>query len=94
MPRHKAIVRQLQAEDSLAALTDLVHAAYAPHASNGLHFWGTHQTVAQTAERVASGTCLVLEAEGALVGTVLVKPPQPESKALVYRAPDTWSFGQ
>jgi ubiquinone/menaquinone biosynthesis C-methylase UbiE len=29
-----------------------------------------------------------------LVGTVLIRPPQPTSKAFLYRDPSTWSLGQ
>lgn len=34
------VVRPIAAEDSLPLLTDLIHAAYAPHAARGLRYWG------------------------------------------------------
>ncbi|MFN7757328.1 MAG: GNAT family N-acetyltransferase, partial [Betaproteobacteria bacterium] len=47
-----------------------------------------------TAERLAAGHGLVAESERGLVGTVVVRPPQPTSSAALYRDPDTWSVGQ
>jgi GNAT superfamily N-acetyltransferase len=87
-------IRPIDARDDLVALTDLVHAAYAPHAAKGLNFWGTHQTVADTARRLASGQGFLALAHGKLAGTITVRPPQQDSPVPLYRMPDVWSFCQ
>ena len=87
-------VRSLLPEDSLEHLTDLIHAAYAPHAMKGLRYWGTHQSVEDTAKRLTSGHGFIAEVGGQIAGTVTVRPPQPESKVAAYRDPGTWSIGQ
>lgn len=89
-----AHIRPLSHDDDLEHLTRLIHAAYAAHAARGLRFWGTHQTVADTRERFASGHGLVAEIDGEYAGTVTVRPPQPQSPVAWYRAPDTWSICQ
>ncbi len=88
------IVRALRADDDLQALTELIHAAYAPHVARGLRFWGTHQTVDDTARRMASGEGHVAEIDGRMVGTVTLRRPQPESPVAAYRDPFAWSLGQ
>jgi predicted N-acetyltransferase YhbS len=87
-------IRSLQPSDSIAELTAMIRSAYAPHAENGLRFVGTYQDERTTAERLAAGHGLVAESERGLVGTVVVRPPQPTSSAALYRDPDTWSVGQ
>ena len=88
------IIRELDARDSMASLTQLIHAAYAPHAASGLRYWGTHQTEEETAWRFANGHGLVAVIDGQYVGTVVVRPPQPKSPLLLYRAPHVWSISQ
>ncbi len=87
-------VRPLKPDDSLQMLTTLIHQAYAPHAAQGLRYWGTHQTVADTATRFASGLGFVAEVAGQIAGTITLRPPQPESPAALYRDPETWSISQ
>jgi ribosomal protein S18 acetylase RimI-like enzyme len=88
------LIRPLESNDSLDELTELIRAAYQPHLTSGLRFVGTYQTSDITAKRFASGYGLVAIGDGRLVGTVLVRPPQPTSKAVLYRDPGTWSLGQ
>ena len=88
------VVRPIAAEDSLELLTDLIHAAYAPHAAQGLRYWGTHQTVEETAKRFASGQGFIAEVNGEIVGTITLRGPQPQSPVALYREPNTWSIGQ
>jgi GNAT superfamily N-acetyltransferase len=78
----------------MEALTALIHAAYAPHAALGLRYWGTHQSVEDTARRFASGHGFVALAGEVYVGTIVVRPPQPASPVPLYREPYTWSFSQ
>ena len=89
-----SVIRSLRAGDDLSALTSLIHAAYAPQALKGLRYWGTHQSVAVTEKRFAAGHGLVAELEERYVGTITVRPPQPESPVAIYRDPHTWTIGQ
>jgi len=68
-------LRPLAPTDSLDALTALLHKAYASLAAQGWNFTAVDQPVSLTAQRVASGQCLVAEQGGALVGTVMVRGP-------------------
>lgn len=88
------VVRPIAAEDSLPLLTDLIHAAYAPHAARGLRYWGTHQTVEDTAKRFQSGQGFIAEVGGKILGTITLRGPQPQSPVALYRESNTWSFGQ
>jgi GNAT superfamily N-acetyltransferase len=87
-------VRRVLPTDDLVALTELIHAAYAPHAAKGLRYWGTHQSVADTEQRIARGVCLVGELDHELVATITIAPHDPSSKVELLRQPGTWSFGQ
>lgn len=90
----KPSIRPLEPHDDLERLTLLIRAAYAAHGGKGLRFWGTHQPVEDTAKRFASGYGFVAEMAGEYVGTITVRPPQPQSPALLYRDPYTWSIAQ
>jgi len=92
--RSELHVRQVAESDDLAALTMLIRAAYAPHASRGLRYWATHQSVEDTAKRLARGVAFVGEFAGELVATITLSKPDPESKVPLLRDPGTWSFGQ
>lgn len=85
-------IRRLSPSDDLRRITDLIHEAYAPHAARGLRYWGTHQTVEDTATRFGSGQGYVVEADGDIVGTITVRPPQAESPLVLYR--EAWSIVQ
>jgi GNAT superfamily N-acetyltransferase len=93
MPKAPSI-RPVQPGDDLVRVTDLIHAAYAPQAARGLRFWGTHQSVEDTAKRLASGHGLLAELNGEYVGTITVRPPQPESPVAIYRDGQTWTISQ
>jgi predicted N-acetyltransferase YhbS len=88
------IIRRLEPQDDLSALTDLIHAAYAPHAAQGLRYWGTHQTVEDTAKRVQSGRAWVMLSGKQYVGTATLRPPQPDSPVALYRHPGVHSLAQ
>ena len=87
-------VRLVSAADDLHSLTELIHAAYAPHAASGLRYWATHQSVADTEKRIARGICFVGELGGEIVATIALARPDPTSKVALLREPKTWSFGQ
>ncbi len=65
-------IRPLNAGDSLEALTQLLHRAYAPLAQAGMNFTACDQAIEVTAQRVASGHCFVATAAGVVIGTVTV----------------------
>ena len=69
------LLREFDARDSIAEITSLIHAGYADLGRRGYNFPGVDQTEEKTAERVEHGICLVAEAAGALVGTILVRGP-------------------
>ncbi|HEY1067587.1 MAG TPA: GNAT family N-acetyltransferase [Pirellulales bacterium] len=87
-------IRLLASTDDMARLTDLIHAAYAAHAAKGLRYWGTHQSVDDTLTRFASGQGLVAETDDGYVGTITIRPPQPDSPVELYRDPQTWTICQ
>lgn len=87
-------IRAVTPQDDLERLTALIHAAYAPQAAKGLRYWGTHQTVEDTAQRLAAGTGLLMLQGDEYVATLTLRPPQPNSPVALYREPDVWTFGQ
>lgn len=87
-------IREVAAGDDVAAITSLIHAAYAAHARAGLRFWGAHQSAEDTAARLAQGTGLLLFAADRLAGTLTLRPPQPGSEVPLYREPGVYSISQ
>ncbi len=63
-------IRPLAPGDSIAALTALLHRAYAPLAAAGLNFTAASQTGAMTVDRIGDGHCLLALRGDELVGTV------------------------
>lgn len=89
------LVREVQSHDDLERLTALIHRAYAPHAEKGLRYWGTHQTVEDTAKRLAMGWGLImLDVREQYVATCTVRRHQPESPVPLYRDPGVVSLSQ
>jgi GNAT superfamily N-acetyltransferase len=87
-------IRAITAQDDLHALTELIHAAYAPHLASGLHYVGTRQTVAITQKRLARGQGFVALLDDAMVGTLTLMPPRAESAVPLYGQPHVWTIGQ
>lgn len=81
MPISRVELRTLAARDSLDALTELLHQAYAPLAARGLNFTAATQDVATTQRRVAEGQCFVAEQRGRIVATVTVCGPYDVTQA-------------
>jgi GNAT superfamily N-acetyltransferase len=75
-PPSGLVVRPLGPSDSIAALTDLLHRAYAGRARQGLRYVATHQDDETTRRRIAGGQCLVATLESRLVGTITFVPKQ------------------
>lgn len=65
-------IRPLAPGDSIAALTALVHRAYAPLAAAGMNFTAASQTEAMTVGRIGDGHCLLALQGDTLLGTVTV----------------------
>jgi GNAT superfamily N-acetyltransferase len=68
-------IRPLAATDDLAALTALLHRAYAPLGAMGLNYTAVDQTVEVTRKRCAAGDCFVAVDGERIVGTVTVAGP-------------------
>ena len=77
-----------------AAITDLLHGAYAPLAARGLRFYASYQDEHTTQSRCAEGECYVALLNGALVGTVTALPGGRRSELSWYTRADTASMGQ
>lgn len=88
------VIRPVAQDEDLVALTAMIHAAYAPHAARGLRFWGTHQSVADTARRLASGRAWVVCNGDRYVGTATLRPPQPDSAVPLYRQAGIYTLSQ
>lgn len=69
-------IRLLAVRDSLQALTELLHRAYAPLAARGMNFTAATQSVEVTAQRAAQGQCFVAVRDREIVGTATVCGPE------------------
>ncbi|WP_072427069.1 GNAT family N-acetyltransferase [Chitinimonas taiwanensis] len=90
----KIQIRPVSPSDNLEQITRLIHLAYAKHAALGLRFWGTHQSISDTAKRFEQGQGFIAQFNEEYIGTITVRPPQPESPLTIYRNPDVWSICQ
>jgi GNAT superfamily N-acetyltransferase len=88
------IVRRLDATDSIAELTGLLHRAYRPLADMGFRFVATHQDDATTMKRASEGECYVGVFEGKLVATITVFPPGRPGKSGWYAGAGVAGMGQ
>jgi len=87
-------IRPLQPEDSLSALTALLHRAYARLAALGLNYTAVDQDEATTARRVAGGHCLLAFWEGQLAGTVLLQPTYAQNDCAYFTRPGVAALHQ
>ena len=87
-------IRPWQPGDSLAALTALLHRAYAPLAAAGMNFTAATQTEAMTAQRMQGARTWVAEAvDGALLGTITAAGPfDPNAQGWAHALP--WFYRQ
>lgn len=74
--RNVVNVRPLLPTDSVEAITDLIHRAYARNAAAGLRFVATCQDSSITAERLGQGPSFIVEIDGEIVGTITVRAPE------------------
>lgn len=88
------LIRPISSDDSLEELTFLLHRAYADLGNRGLNYTAVDQSLAVTAERIAEGQCFVAVGPSALLGTIVVNPPDPESTCEYFRRPEVASAHQ
>ena len=78
---HDITIRPVAARDSFAAITLMLHRAYAGLAAQGLNLTSAEQDEALTRQRAALGQCFVAEVQGTVVGTVTVAGPHGATMA-------------
>jgi GNAT superfamily N-acetyltransferase len=84
-------IRPLAATDSLEAVTELLHRAYAPLGKMGLAFTAVDQSAETTRQRAAKGVCFVAESNGEPVGTITVRRPPADFQCDWYARADVAS---
>ena len=94
MPPDSIEIRPWSDSDSIDELTSLLHAAYAIWKERDVRFFATHQTPADTLDRISCGQCFVAVFEGRLVGTITIYREGYSSPDVSYRHPNLWVFGQ
>jgi ribosomal protein S18 acetylase RimI-like enzyme len=96
------IIRPVQADDDLDAITAVIRSAYAELSAMGFRYWATHQSAADTADRFAKGCGFVAlrpsssndSIRARIVGTITVNHPDPDNQSAIYRDPTTYGIGQ
>jgi GNAT superfamily N-acetyltransferase len=84
----------LRPDDDLHAMTDLLHAAYAPLAAAGMRYFASHQDVAATRRRMAAGETFVAVRDDAVIATITLAEAHATRGSPFYDRPDVASFGQ
>ncbi len=98
----KVRVRLIEADDSLAHLTYLLHRAYKQHSDRGIQALAAFQPEEVTKKRIAGGECYVALHMGKIVGTILFKNATQtaaggvggETKIPLFARGDVASFSQ
>jgi GNAT superfamily N-acetyltransferase len=90
----KPKIRLLGSDADYEALTRLLHRAYASLAEMGFRYTATYQSPEITKNRCESGTCIVAEIDGEIVGTVTFYNPAQTEHSEWYDRPEVASFGQ
>ena len=88
------VIRGRRPEDSVPAITALLHAAYAALSAQGFRYVASHQDDDVTRKRLDHGAPLLVEREGRLIATVTLYPPRPDAFVPWYRNPGVFYFGQ
>lgn len=87
-------IRLLEASDSLAELTELLHRSYRRLLDMGLRYSATHQDAATTARRIVGAECYVGFLDGKLISTITLDPPGVRKGCSYYDRPGICSFHQ
>ncbi|HVZ23074.1 MAG TPA: GNAT family N-acetyltransferase, partial [Vicinamibacterales bacterium] len=80
--------------DSIEALTEMLHEAYAPLAAAGMRFFASHQSVDDTRRRMARGDTIVGLDDALLVGTITLAEAAHTAGCPHYDRPDVASVQQ
>lgn len=89
------VLRPIRRSDSLEELTVLLHRAYKPLADMGFRFFATHQTVADTVQRLENAHCWVGVQGTALVATIALYGKKRSGEQCAWYTKDgVWCFGQ
>jgi len=80
-------LRLFTSQDSLEALTALLHEAYAAHAAEGRRFFASYQAPSDTQRRISRGECWVAIDGEELIGTITVAAPYPFPAGYPVRIP-------
>lgn len=91
---HPVHFRYLRPDDDLDALTELLHAAYAPLADAGMRFVASHQSVDVTRQRVLQGDTIVGTIGDRIVGTVTISAASRTGGSPFYERHDAANVGQ
>ncbi len=87
-------IRRLAESDSIEALTELIHRAYAPLGARGLNFTAVDQTPEVTAQRAAWGTCFMATVGSDLAGTIVVRGTHTDSVCPHFNKPGVATIHQ
>ncbi len=91
----KAFVQRLAGPDEdFEALTAMIHRAYAPLAAKGMHYWGSHQSVADTIERCQRGETWLAARDAQILGTVTLQSPARTQGGPWYNRSEVAKFQQ
>lgn len=88
------VIRPFDTHDSLTALTELLHRAYAALGQLGLNYTAVDQSVEVTQKRIARGVCFLAFLEAQLVGTVTVQQGYAKHPCEFYTTPDIGIINQ
>ena len=89
------LIRTFRNGDSIEELARLLHRAYASFTQIGIRMKAATQSAEETGSRIRRGECLVAEADGHVVGTVLWRlPGRPQSAVPYYRRRGVATFEQ
>jgi GNAT superfamily N-acetyltransferase len=81
-------------DDSIEALTNLLHRSYKELADMGFQYLATHQSPAITLDRILKGECYVAKLGDTLVGTITFENAVQTSGCRWYDRSDVASFHQ
>jgi GNAT superfamily N-acetyltransferase len=87
-------IRLLLPSDSVAALTALLHRAYASLGAAGLNYTAVDQSVEVTTNRIGRGSCVVALVDDRIVGTLVTVGAKPNGSCPWYRLPTVASAHQ
>jgi GNAT superfamily N-acetyltransferase len=88
------LIRLLDATDSITALTQLLHAAYASLGEMGFNYTAVDQTDAVTRERIECGDCFIAVDGTRLAGTVMLLAPGNDGGCEHYKRLNVATIGQ